>query len=701
MVNKHSDPRAGPSLVTRRTVLKAAGTGLGLFFVTSLAGRPFAVQATAAAGSDALLPPVDIPQFVSELLIPPVMPRAGTAVLRGGKNADYYEISVRQFEQQILPPSLPTTTVWGYGPVAARGGNAVMLHNAPSLTIEATWGRPVRVKWVNELTGENNEFLPHLLPVDPTLHWANPPGGTTGRDGRPTFERTPGPYRGPVPLVTHVHGSVGVGDESDGYPEAWFLPVAGNIPDDYARTGTWYEFFRGKALSRFGVAWSPGSAISQYPNDQRASTLWYHDHTLGMTRLNVYAGPAGFFLLRGGPEGDNAVLDARTGTPAVLPGPAPKAADGNNPGKTYFEMPIAVQDRTFTAHGALFYPDSRAYFDETVGPYIPDGDIPPIWNPEFFGNTIMVNGTTWPFLTVEQRRYRFRLLNGCDARFLILDFNQIPGAEVWQIGSEGGFLPTQVNLTADHAGHLLLGPAERADVILDFTGVPLGRFVIGNIGPDEPFGGGQPDQDFDIADPTTTGRVLELRVVPAAGPDPTTPPRYLVLPTVSPLVPDTVRRLALVEEMSIAPEHADDPPPIAAMLGTVDAEGRYSTSMWSDPVTENPDPGATELWELYNTTADAHPMHIHEVLFQVVNREPINVDEESRKVAAAGAARAPEPSETGWKDTVIAYPSEVTRLRMRFGQAGQFVWHCHIVEHEDNEMMRPLRIGPPQPGQPT
>src|SRR4030095_5054527 len=176
------------------------------------------------------------------------------------------------------------------------------------------------------------------LPVDQTLHWANPPGGTEGRDMRPTFTSTPGPYRGPVPIVTHVHGAVGVGDESDGYAEAWYLPAAGNIPAGYATAGTCYDFFAGKALTRFGVDWGAGYATFQYPNSNRASTIWYHDHTLGMTRLNVYAGPAGFYLVRGGPAGDNAVLDRSTGLAAVLPGPAPEANDRFPPNKTYYEI---------------------------------------------------------------------------------------------------------------------------------------------------------------------------------------------------------------------------------------------------------------------------------------------------------------------------------------------------------------------------
>ncbi len=688
-------PGAG---VSRRTVFKAAGAGIGLYFVTSVGGRALAVQAAIpAAESDTTAAPMPggaIPKFVTPLLIPPVMPKAGIVPLRGGKNADYYEISVRQVPQQILPDTMPATTVWAYGPVAARGPHAVRLYHAPSLTIEADWSRPVRVKWINELVDAKGRHLPHLLPVDPTLHWANPVGGKAARDSRPRFDRTPGPYTGPVPLVTHVHGSVGVGDESDGYPEAWFLPAATDIPRGYARTGTWYDFFHRKANTRFGVGWAPGSATFQYPNEQRACTLWYHDHTLGMTRLNVYAGPVGFFLIRGGPEGDAAVRDARTGKRAVLPGPAPRDGDKLPPRKGYFEIALAIQDRSFQDDGSLFYPDSREFFDDAVGPYIPDTDVSPIWNPEFFGNAIMVNGATWPYLTVEQRRYRFRLLNGCDARFLLLDFGRMPGVRVWQIGSEGGFLPAPVDVTAT-GNTLLLSPAERADIIVDFTAVPLGHHVLANVGPDEPFGG-LPIEE--TADPDTTGQIMQFRVVGAAGPDRTTPPEALQLPAVAALPAGHVRKLALVEEMSMDVEEA----PIAAMLGTVGPDDGYQARMWDDEVTENPAVGAVETWEFYNTTADAHPLHVHDVLFQVLNRQGALVDEAGGTVRPDpdSPVRPPEPGETGWKDTVIAYPGEVTRIRMRFGNAGQFVWHCHIIEHEDNEMMRPMRVGPKQPGQP-
>ncbi len=299
------------------------------------------------------------------------MPRAGLLFANGGL-VDYYEISVKQFQQQILPAGMPQTTVWGYGPEKTLSPWAPKIWNAPSLTIEANYNVPVRIKWINKLHDADGNYLPHLLPVDPTLHWANPAGGEMGRDMRPTFTATPGRYTGPVPMVTHVHGAAGVGDESDGYAEAWYLPAAANIPAGYAKEGTWYNFFKSKARAKFGTTWGPGFATFQYPKGNRASTKWYHDHALGMTRLNVYAGPAGFYNVRGGPAGDFQVRDSRTGRVAALPGPAPSALDQVLPDRPYYEVPIAIQDRSFNTDGSLFYPDTRAFFDGIAGPYIPD-----------------------------------------------------------------------------------------------------------------------------------------------------------------------------------------------------------------------------------------------------------------------------------------------------------------------------------------
>jgi FtsP/CotA-like multicopper oxidase with cupredoxin domain len=277
---------------------------------------------------------------------------------------------------------------------------------------------------------------------------------------------------------------------------------------------------------------------------------------------------------------------------------------------------------------------------------------------------------------------------------------------VWQIGNEGGFLAAAVNLTTTNGNQPLIGLAERADVIVDFTSVPVGNFVLGNVGPDEPFGGGEPDEDFDTADAETTGQDMQFRVLPAVAPDDTTPPQFLVLPAITPLPAHTVTRpLALIEKMGMGEDANGDPleGPLEALLGTVDDDGLLVERMWMDEATENPALGATEVWEMYNTTGDAHPMHIHEVVFEVVNREGLVLDDDGEvqtPIQPDGNITPPESWETGPKDTIIAYPGQVTRVKAQFNTPGQFVWHCHIVEHEDNEMMRPYRIGPPQPGQP-
>jgi bilirubin oxidase len=638
--------------ITRRRFLqRGAGATAGLLLIRY-------GGAAAAAPRGGTLDSASIPKYRAPLVIPPVMPQTGTVVTSKGRSADYYEIAVRQFQQQVLPPGMAATTVWGYGSVNHPGS-----FNYPAFTIEASWRTPVRVKWINELKDPvTGDFLPHLLPVDPTLHWANPPGGRSGRDGHPHFSRTPGPYRGPVPIVTHLHGHENTAQESDGFAESWFLPDARNIPSGFARTGTHYDIF--KRSSPLGSGWTPGSAVFEYQNDQRATTLWFHDHTLGMTRLNVYAGPAGFYLLRGG------TADQVNG---VLPGPAP--APGDSAKTRYYEIPIAIQDRSFNADGSLFYPASRAFFDKFTGPYVPRSDIAPIFNPEVFGNAMVVNGRTWPFLEVEPRRYRLRLLNGCNARFLILKLSN--GMPFWQIGVEGGFLQAPVQRR-----QLLLAPAERADVIVDFTGVSPGtEILLLNVGPDEPFSGGLPGKDFKPADPNTTGQVMQLRVIGATGSDSSTPPSQLGLPPIISLPAATrTRRLSLNELDSAVLRRVG---PREAELGTVGADRRGKPISWDHPVTENPAVGATEVWELHNFTPDAHPIHVHEVQFQVLDRRPM----------AGGRARRRPAWEAGFKDTVIAYPGQITRLKIRFARAGLFVWHCHIVEHEDNEMMRPYRIG--------
>jgi bilirubin oxidase len=623
------------------------------------------------------LDPTTIAKYQSPLIIPPAMPKTSTRLTWDGKTADYYEIAVRQFQQQILPPGMPLTTVWSYGSVQNPA-----TFNYPAFTIEAQYNKPVIVKWVNDLVDAGGNYLPHLFPVDQTLHWANPAGGIAGRDSRTT---NPAPYTGPVPFITHVHGAH-VNQESDGYPQAWYLPNALNIPAGYATTGSDYE--KNKALSHYWSEWTVGSTVFDYPNDQRAATLWYHDHTMGMTRLNVMAGPAGFYLLRGGPDD---VVMTTAGTAAVLPNPAP----GVTMPPAVYEIPIAIQDRAFNTDGSLAFPDSRAAFDGFLGPYIGDpagrpSDISPIWNPEYFGDTIVVNGRTWPFLNVEQRRYRFRFLNGCNARALILKLSN--GLPFWQIGAEQGFLAQPVQLN-----QLLLANAERADVIVDFTNVPVGtNVVLQNIGPDMPFGGGTPGVGFAVANPLTTGEVMQFRVVASTSPDLSTPPAQLALPVRTAMAPQNIVRQVSLNELKSA--LLTDPltglpiGPMEARLGTVDLTSMPGmpmgmAMMWMHGITENPIFGDTETWEIYNFTMDAHPIHLHQVAFEVINREVWDP-----MYGVPGTITAPETWESGTKDTVIVYPGQITRVKATFDLPGRYVWHCHIVDHEDNEMMRPYEV---------
>ena len=679
------------------------------------------------------LNPETIPKYVAPLVIPPAMPRTGKIKDKGGKNIDYYEIAQRQFQQQILPAPMPSTTVWSYGSVqfpgtVAEGGS----FNYPAFTIESKWQKPARVKWINDLVDADGNYLPHLLPVDQTLHWANPVGDCKNPDLKRDCRGTnPSSYTGPVPMIVHVHGAETT-EWSDGYPEAWYLPAATNMPGYIEYTsGSFYDTFREQAEDEYSgkqaIDWGPGYATFEYANDQEATTLWYHDHSLGMTRLNVYAGPAGFYLLRGGP-GDEVI--------GTLPGPAP--ALGDLPGMDYYEIPIVIQDRSFYTDGSLAYPDNRAFFEGlnpvSVGvpyldiPFIPDGDsdVSPIWLPEFFGNTLVTNGTTWPNQNVEPRRYRLRFLNGSQSRFLILQFSTSqdgdqtsPAADVgvWQIGAEQGFLPYPVNIGAGATngidGGILLGPAERADMIIDFSDLPVGTTVyLRNFAPDDPFGGGTIGDGFDAPNPNTTGQVMSFTVGSLKSTDLSTPAADLMLPAPPVLGPETGTTVITLNELEsetvcvvedgdsnvIETNCTDGVPfgPTEARLGILDGSGEGVPLGWGEEITENPGVGDTQVWEIYNLTADAHPIHIHLIQFQVIDRQELVLDgEEVAKpvTPADGTSRGPEVWETGYKDTVISYPGEVTRVKAIFPLEGLFVWHCHILEHEDNEMMRPYCVG--------
>ena len=609
--------------------------------------------------------------------------------------------------------------------------------------------------------------------------------------------------------MTHVHGAH-VGPESDGYPEAWWLPDPTgsnfNCVTNPASADNVTNFVcEGSLANGYGYAdntnVTAGVANYTYPNDQPATTLWYHDHSLGMTRNNVYAGPAGFWLIR-----DPAAVGGETGLASgTLPSPAPVYAEDlattNFPAalggsrEKYREIPIVIQDRSFNADGSLFYPANRAFF-EGLGDgqtatvpgnhdaglnidFIPtnQSDISPIWNPEAFFNVMVVNGVAWPELEVAPAIYRIRLLNGCNSRFLNLSMFRLnkkgkPNKEIpfYQIGAEQSLLPQVVEIVTGKATPLvpgvplwnrvnspfkqqglLMGLAERADVLVDFRGLKNGDIVrMFNTAPDAPFGG-FPDVP---ADPGTTGQVMQFRVNSAllgqgdtdpTGATPATDPWNLVLSPVEgvdiyPGGPTAITRdLALIEEESEVvcvnidaitgfitqdPNAVVDPlvpgqclvtplpspptlptvatsfpfAPKAAVLGTNGslANGPApAVTLWSDPIVTNPLLDATETWELWNHTVDGHPIHLHLVKFKVLNREPFILDPITGLPVLLGPV-PPEADETGWKDTVIAYPSEVTRVAATFDTEGLYVWHCHIVEHEDNEMMVPYCVGDPE-----
>ena len=742
--------------------------------------RPFRIKATVGAALTACalihmssavaqavpggtLDPLTIPKYVTPLVIPPVLFDDGGAPISA-------EVSLRQINQQVLPAGFPATPLWAYGDPA----NPATFNN-PGFTIEVTKDVETTVTWKNELVDANGNFLPHIIQdqngvpiVDQTLHWAAP--NQECLDGIPRTDCrgfSADPYLGPIPMVVHVHGAH-VGPGSDGYPEAWWLPAANDIPTGYATNGTFFESANGADTAN---AIGKGYAIDMYPNDQPTTTLWYHDHSLGMTRLNVYAAGAGFWMIRNSDDSETGVV---AGT---LPGPAPLVGQdpNGNPAvrNAIREIPLAIQPKSFNADGTQYYPADRAFFEGlgTGGifadntdvniPFLPQStsDIAPVWNPEAFFNTMVVNGNTWPVMEVAPEQYRLRFVNASDSRFMNLSLWLVNGQGTklreipfYQIGSDQGLLPAVVRIETGFATTLpgdgtdvntksldcllpngkprkncvpavpgtfaeqalLMGPAERPDVIVDFSSLSDGdQLIMFNTAPDAPFGG-FPDVP---ADPATTGQVMKFVVNGAlANPagDPSTPAASLVLDPnpggVAKLgVPDAIQDLALLEEESallcvtidavtgvIDLDPGSVPPtcdpvlgsvpfaPKAAVLG-VNGSGGGEVQLWDDPIAQNPAVGDVEQWDLWNWSADAHPIHLHLVKFEVINRE----------VIGSGAPRPAEPWEAGWKDTAIMYPGEITRVKALFDVPGLYVWHCHILSHEDNEMMVPFCVGTP------
>ena len=502
-----------------------------------------------------------------------------------------FDVTMRRLKKK-LHRDLPPTTLWGYN------------GEYPSPTFDVRRGHPIAVRWQNDLAGT------HFLPIDHTIH---------GAEAKLPQART----------VVHLHGMKDMPD-SDGYPEAWFT-------NGFRQKGPYFT-----------------NQIYRYPNDQQATTLWYHDHALGITRLNVYAGlGGGLYLLRDDHEDS-------LGLPSG-----------------HYEIPLVIQDRFFNRDGALLYPVQT--------PGDPDPRVPPVWIPEFFGDTVLVNGAIWPFAEVEPRKYRFRILNASNARFYRMTLQESsvtgqrlgrPGPVFHQIGSDGGLLPAPVTRT-----QLLIAPAERQDVVIDFSGLEGKSFVLDNDAK-APF----PDGD-DVVPPDVMLFKVSERL---RGPDTSRLPATLnSVPLIDPASAVATRDLVL-SELDSAPPFEN---PIMAMI---------NDAHWGDPVTENPKNGSIEIWRIINTTGDAHPIHIHLVQFQILDRRHFDIT----RYPPVAFDQPPQPPENNerpaWKDTVLSYPETVTRVIARYdlprearprpGQKFRYVYHCHILEHEENEMMRPYDV---------
>jgi len=469
---------------------------------------------------------------------------------------------------------------------------------------------PVNIFWANNLVDEHGIPLKHLLPVDTTIHWA--------------FKGVANWEQYGVPVVTHIHGGH-TESASDGIPESWYTPY----------------------FTQKGMQFKKGDIEPfHYNNDQEAATIWYHDHALGITRLNVYTGLAGFYLIT-----DQNEINLKA---------------GNQLPASPYDLGLAIQDRMFTNDGQLFYPSKPT---EESGP-------DPSIIPEFFGDFILVNGKSWPVLEVEPRQYRFRILNGSDSRFYNLFLSN--GDNFMQIGSDDGLLPAPVSLNK-----MLIGPGERRDVVIDFSNPALwGKTILVQNNAKTPYPKGRP------VNPQTTGRIMAFKVTKPLN----TNYPLTILPSI---LRAPIARLSTTLEPRklILFEAEDEYDRLKPMLGTI----QTCVQEWHDPITENPMQNDTEIWEIYNETMDAHPIHLHMVHMQLVSRQKFHADVDPvngkpSNIRLLGNPQPPAPEEAGWKDTYVMYPGEVTKIIATFDLEGLYVWHCHILSHEDHDMMRPFYV---------
>ena len=594
--------------------------------------------------------PMTIPKYVNQLSGPPpvwvptnITDSSGTVVSQD------YTIEMTTTTQQILPAPLPKTNVWCYAGEAkdaVTGQPIGYLKNSPAASFDVTKGVPADVTWVNNILG------PSMFAVDPTIHWANP----NDLEVEAPYTAFPPGYQAaqsPVPAVPHLHGGE-VQSTDDGGPLAWFTSTG----------------LHGASYSSTRTDIPGNAAVYHYPNAQPATTLWYHDHALGMTRTNVLSGLAGFYIVR----------DKNDAIAPLLP-----------TGK--YDIPLAIQDRTFNTDGSLWFP--------TVGI---NPDIHPYWYPEFFGNTIMVNGLVWPNMNVDKGQYMFRVLDGSNARFYTLFFSN--GMPFSVIGTDGGYLkaPAVVH-------KLTIAPGERYTILVDFSALAPGTMIQLLNNAKAPFPTGKP------ANGATTGQVMQFTVTADAGHaasvlpatlNPTLAGAFPSLPA-----PSAKRTLTLFEQEG----------PLGPLGVFVNGQ------MWDAPVSETPTVGTTEEWSVVDMTMDAHPIHTHLVQFQQISRQKMDTDayqddwldlngeppymmtptELSVTPYLKGKPVPAGPTEQGWKDTIQMYPGEVTIIRIRWAPIDGtsqypfdptvgpgYVWHCHIIDHEDNEMMRPyVVINPP------
>jgi spore coat protein A len=643
----------------------------------------------------------------------PVAATDGSAPVTG---VTHYSFTIGQFTDQ-LHPSLGPTTLWGYNPAVALGGGTQPQKHLGGIIV-ANRGTPIQLTFTNKLPSK------HILPVDTS---ANFPDAQKRQNA----------------AATHLHGGF-VPWISDGGPFAWFTPDGQYGPSVQSSAGNIYK------LLNPGL--QPGQAEHYYPNDQSARLVWYHDHAHDLTRLNAYAGVASAYIIR-----DSFEANLRNqGLPDFI----------ENGGR---EIPIVIQDKIFvgsdiltkdptwpgpTGVGSLWYPHTYETKRWKLGGGHPSGLPPdPSIIPEMFGDTMLANGTVYPEATVEARRYRLRILNACQARFLNLQLyvddgspdgitltsntfvpTNAKGPDFLVLGTEGGFLPHPVQVASNKpfdpttlSGSLITGLAERWDLLVDFSGFAGQKVILYNDAP-APFPGGFKPNDYFPSAPgndtqpqpgfgPNTRQILRFKVVPATSQDPP-----LTITTSTDLTPDLTKFIVPpgtavqngvlnlppgvpVRQLTLN-ETFDGFGRLIQLLGTnVAVNGGFGRA-YEDAATETPKAGSQEVWQIANLTKDTHPIHFHLVNVQVLGRQPFNAKTYTGTPSYTGPAHGPDDTELGWKETVRMNPGEVTTVIMEFDLptvpftvpssprtgGNEYVWHCHILEHEEHDMMRPLIV---------